>query len=377
MYARSLLEHSGYQIVGCQGTLLQVQGFPDYNHLIDINAIFSTSPRYSPVDRTGTILGPIRHAVSRPWQPPQKQLTLDQALQCRVGEICSSGQPVNIFWSGGIDSTTIMVAFLKHAPNIRQCRVIYSPWSTYEHPEFFQLLRHIPDLEMIDISGDTYFDLDLDGIFVSGNTGDEMHASLDLSFYQTHGWRTLTGSWRDFFRETNPCPDFMRRCEEFFARAGKPIDTVLEARWWFYASTKLTSILNTVDLNWHSSAARPFAPARLIGFFDCDCYEQFIYHNLQEIIPTDDYVTWKQFLKDYCCGFDGLQDWARTKSKFHSSQLTYYADKKPVLNDCRNLLLLEDGTRVATANLPLFSRREWLELKPRYEYLFRPPHAMV
>lgn len=375
-YSKKLLEFNGYTIIGSAGTLIKVEGFDDYNHLIDINSVFSTSPCYEPVDRTNRVHGPIRYSTPRPWKIPSSEASLEQALESRVYDICNRGQMINLFWSGGIDSTTIMVAFLKYAPDLSRCRVIYSPWSIYEHPEFFKLLQQIGKIELIDISGEVYFDLDLDGVFVSGNTGDELHASLDQSFFEEYGYNFLSTSWRDFFYKKNSNDDFIEFAEDFFSAAGRDIKTVLEARWWFYASSKLTSLMNFSDLNFLCSGPTQFDPSRLIGFFDYDEYEQFVYFNLDRLIHTDNYASWRQFLKDYCYEFDGFDDWRTNKTKFNSSQVVFYNAKKRILNDLRNLMLLEDGTRVATQNLPLFSQREWAAIASKYQYVFSKPYTV-
>ena len=375
-HQKRLLRYAGFEIQETVGSLLKVRGFDRYNHLIDINRVFSTHPKYEPVDRMGLALGPIRYQPDRPWTPPATELSLDQALRSRVNELCSLQQMVNLFWSGGIDSTTILVAFIKHAPNLAQCRVIYSPWSCYEHPDFFKILQKIPDIQLLDMSGERYLELDLDGVFVTGNTGDEMHASLDHSFFTVHGADGLRSSWRDLFYSIIPNDEFMYFCEDFFARAGRPIQSILEARWWFYACAKLTSILNEFELNLLCAERQAFDPQRLIGFFNCECYERFIFFNIDRILETDSYSSWRQFLKDYCYQFDGLDDWRVNKSKFHSSQMRYYTMKKMILNDQRNLMILQDGEVVTTPNLPFFSQNEWMEIEPRYRHVFRQAHTV-
>lgn len=365
------MKFNGFTVDDAVGTLFKIQGFDSYNRLLDINAIFSTNPSFDPVDRTGQIRGPIRYSVERPWSIPSNEISLETALERRVRDLCEIEGPINLFWSGGIDSTTIVVSFLKYAPDLKRCRVIYSPWSTYEHPEFFKMLKSISDIEMIDISGEMYFDLDLDGIFVSGNTSDEIHASLDESFFGNYGYEFLSTPWRDFFYSKIPDDRFIGFCEQHFAASGRNINTVLEARWWFYASSKLTSILNHWNLAFFLTGPDKFNPKRLIGFFDCDHYEQFIYFNINKIICSDNYASWRQFLKDYCFRYDGFESWRTNKSKFASTQILIYGLKKQALNDSRYLILLDDGSRVATDNLPLFSRIEWDQIKQDYQYVFR------
>lgn len=375
-YSKKLLEFNQYNIIDTVGTLHKVSGFDNYNQLLTINSIFSNSPRYEPVDRTQQALGPIKYSSERPWKIPVKEISLESALEQRVKDLCGQGHKINILWSGGVDSTAIVVAFLQYAPDITQCRVVYSPWSTYEHPDFFKLLKANTKLELVDTSGEFYLSCLLDGIFVSGNSSDEIHASIDQSFIDHYGYDFLFTPWKDFFYSKTSDEKFVEFCEQHFGAAGKDINTVLDARWWFYTSSKLTSILNICNLAFFTSGPELFDPSRLVGFFDCDVYEQFIYFNTDRIMYSNNYATWRQFLKDFCFCYDGLEEWRVNKSKFGSNQIQIYTYKKQILNNNRNLMLLDNGERVATDNLPFFSAEEWEPLKQKYQYVFRPPNTV-
>lgn len=375
-FSNKLLKFNGYEVIDRIGTLYKVKGFDNYNQLLNINSVFSSMPKFDPVDRTNFAQGPLIFSAPRPWTVPTTEIDLDTAMQRRVADICNTEEKINIFWSGGIDSTAIVTAFLQYAPDRSQCRIIYSPWSVYEHPDFFQLLTTFTDIELIDVSGEFYLDFDLDGVFVSGNSGDEIHASLDESFFNHYGYDFLHTSWKDFFYGKLPDHDFIEFSEKHFLSAGRKIETVLDARWWFYTSCKLTSILNDKDLMFFSVGSKRFDHKRLIGFFDCDHYEQFIYFNTDKIILSDNYATWKQCLKDFCYQFDGLDDWRKNKTKFHSMQVHIYSRKKQVLQDSRHLMLFDNGQLVSTPGLPFFSQLEWDQIKQQYQHVFRPPYTI-
>jgi hypothetical protein len=373
-YYKQLLDYNNVEVIDQVGHLYKIHGFDRYNYLLDINSVFSTHPNFGLKDRTGFCISPLVHAAERPWTVPAHECTLDQALQSRVQDITGRGQMVNLFWSGGIDSTSIVTAFLKHAPDLKQIRIIYSPWSTYEHPEYIDFLKKFIDLELIDQSGEIYLSSNYDGLIISGNTGDEQHASMDDSFLTEYGYDTLNMCWQDFFRKKKSDEGFIEFCEEHFAQAGRPITSVLHARWWFYSIAKLTGILNQNDLAFHSCGPTFFDPNRLIGFFDFDQYENFIYFNLEKILPNSNYASWRQFLKDYCFEFDGFDSWRKNKTKFHSLQLLSYQQKKEILNDKRWLMILDDGTRIHTKSLPLLNRNEWISTyQNSLEYLFNDP----
>jgi hypothetical protein len=351
----------GHKNIKCnwQGSLIKIDGFNGYNHLIDLNSMLSASPKFTPIDRTGTTNHPFKWANVRPWSPPTQQLSLNDACGAIVKRLSDCNKPINVFWSGGIDSTAIVTAFLKYLKHKDQLRIVYSPWSCYEHPKYLEFLKNFNGVELINQSGELYLDLNLDGIFISGNSSDEIHASMDQSFLNQYGYDFLQSSWRDWFRHANKSDKFIDFCEQYFSKSGFDINTVFEARWFFYATCKIDSILRAQTVPFLLAEKGALDIGNVIGFFNCEEYEQYIYWNLDKIMPSSDYRTWKQPLKDFCFEFDGLEDWHREKTKFNSVQFNSYTMKKVVLNDQRYIAILENGERIYTDNLPFFSAQEF------------------
>jgi hypothetical protein len=339
-------------------SVLRFHEFPQYNRLVDINCIFSNCPFGQPLDRTGNVHLPVKYDTGRPWKYSTTSITLNDALAQRVTDLLSRGEKINLLWSGGIDSTTMVNAFLHNTTDFTQLRVLYSPFSLYEHREYLTtFLAKFPKVELIDISGDVYLTQTFDGIFVTGDTGDETQASIDESFLEEFGYDALNRPWRDFFYSKNTDPGFADFCEEYFAWSGRPIDTLLEARWWFYINSKMYCMLS-IKLGFFSDY-KNFTPSKLTGFFDCDEFENYITHNIDRLMTTPEYSSWKQDLKDYCQSIDGFDQWAKQKTKLGSFQFHAYTYKKTVLNDQRSIFILDNGTRIHTPGLPLLSQREF------------------
>jgi hypothetical protein len=376
-YFYKFLSHKNVQFTNV-GALAKINGYNRFNNLIEINSIFSTAPNFFPVDRTVDANNPIKWANIRPWSKPSKQLSINESMHAIVRRLSSNNKKINVFWSGGIDSTAIVTAFLKYLDNTDQLRIIYSPWSYYEHPEYLDFLKKFSQVELIDQSGERYLNLDLDGIFISGNSSDEVHASIDESFLNQYGYDFLRSSWRDFFNQRTPNSQFIDFCDQYFSQAGFDVRTVLEARWFFYTACKIDSILRDHTVPFLLADTNKTADIKnIIGFFHCEEYEQYIYWNLNEIMPSADYKSWKQPLKDFCFEFDQLEDWYKTKSKFHSVQISHYTRKKITLNDRRYIFILENGERVQTNSLPFFSDKEF---KNKYgsslDYIFNEPDKL-
>jgi hypothetical protein len=339
-------QNKPYQLLG---SLAKVEGFDHYNNLINLNRVFSAFPEGMPIDRTQTVTGPFAFAVQRPWQAPVAKQTFDEVIAERVTNYINTGEKLNLCWSGGIDSTCLLVGFLKHTTHLNQLCVLYSPFSVYENREFFEYLqKNYPALEMIDISGDVYLDTVFDGIMINGHGGDEFTASLDKSFFNNLGYQVLHKPWQSLITD----PALQEFCTEYFALAKRPIDTVLEARWWFYAATK-NQIFSPKDSMFTQTA-------KTSAFFDFAGFENYMWHNINQIIDNDNYASYKQFMKRYINGFYANDQYLKLASKVNSPQFIWYTRKKTELLGQQWIAYLEDGTAIRTPNLPFFSKYEFL-----------------
>jgi hypothetical protein len=375
-YFQHIIHWKGYECVPTKGNggLYKISGFDSYNKMLEINEIFSSQPRHFPVDRTLNISPPLKIKIRRPWQTPTIQLSLSEALEQRVKSIEQQwpNKKINVFWSGGVDSTAVVTAFLSNLSDHSQLRILYSPYSYYEHPAYLDFLKKFTQVELIDISGPIYLNTQFDGMFVTGDSGDETHASLDQSFFETFGFEVLQKSWHDFFYAQNPNSNFIEFCEQYFSRSGIPIHTVLEARWWFYINSKLNCMLFNKFPFWLDYPNFNFNQVQ--GFFDCAEFESYIAYNINSIMPNRDYKSWKTPLKDYCYQFDSINDWHQNKKKVNSSQLNFYIDKKTILKNLQYIYILEDGTRIHTANLPWVSKQEFNnKYSTTLDYLWNEP----
>jgi hypothetical protein len=334
-------QHSGHQ--------QKIKNFDQYNSLLDINLCFSDRPGMDVRDRTKQTKMPFNLSV-RPWiEPVSVSSSIEETFELRVKEISLTSQKINILWSGGIDSTAIVVAFLKHYKSLDQLRIIHSVMSRKENPYFFLLLQQYPQIEIIEMGGDFYMEKTLDGIFVTGGAGDDLLASLDESFFQKLGWVGLNQSWKNFFFKKNKNVEFINYCEEFFSRSKRPIDTVLEARWWFYMICKMHPQA-------HSKGVLTSGDALEVSFFNSQKFDDYIYFNTDKLLPGKTYNSYKKFIKDYILDFDKNNHYNKYKQKENSSQLHLYKIKKNILQNTQPIMYLSDGTCISVDALPFLSQ---------------------
>jgi len=344
---------------GIEGSLPYIKGFNQYNNLLKLNSVFSSHPRFMLVDRTLSTKLPFNYYIPREWTAPTQQWSLDHAMEQRVYKLLEKSQKVNLLWSGGIDSTALVTAFIKHASNHAQIRILYSPWSTYEHPQYIDFLKNFNEIELVDISGDRYMNWDFDGIFVTGDGGDESLASMDESFIDIHGIEKLHSPWESFVYSKSNNSELVDFCQQHFKLANRPIETVLHARWWFYTICKSRSILSSKSVMLFDRSK--FNINELQGFYDCNEFENYTYWDLENAIIGSTYLSWKQPLKEYAYKFDSLETWYTTVKKHHSSQTIQYWNKKLALTDNRWIAIDTNGIRSSTPSLPVLTIKEFNE----------------
>lgn len=366
-YFKKILSYHSVDFTGdCQ---FKVRGFDKHNWLIDVNQCFSTAPSGDIIDRTNTVTHPWKLYQDRPWIVPQaNKLTLDQCFEHKVNQLVNTNQNLNLLWSGGIDSTAMLVGFLKHCNNLDQIRVLYSTNSIKENPFFYLLLQKNPKIQLIELGGDTYLNQTLDGLFITADGADDITASLDQSFFDEIGYTGLHKPWQDLFFEKTKNVEFINFCEEYFKLSGRDITTVLESRWWFYTGCKIQKFPR--QMNGFCHDYQPF----VIGFYDCYEFEHYAFFNMDLIIPNNNYKSYKQFLKDYIYEYDRNLDYCTQKEKVNSTQVSLYKVKKMILQSSQYIMILSDGTRIRTDNLPFLSEREYRKkYSDSLDYLFNTP----
>jgi hypothetical protein len=344
------------------GDQIKVEGFKDYNFLADINLCLSTRPGGLLRDRTKTIKFPFLVHSSGHWVAPTKSVGLEDCFFHRVKNLESQYEVINLLWSGGIDSTAMVVAWLKYSGNNSKTRVLYTLDSIKENTEFFLHLQTILNIELVEIGGKVFYQNDLDGVEIHGGAGDDLTASIDESFFSTHQWWTLQSPWRDFFWKKNPNQNFINFCEKWFACSGRDIDTVLEARWWFY--------LNKMA---------PPGPSRIIkkthktveSFYDDPLFTTHFFYNIDSLFASTSWKSYKQSIKNFIYDYYPDADYRDNKCKENSGGYTIFRNKSDYLNQTENICTLSDGTLIKTDHLPFLSRIEYRQkYGDKFNYLF-------
>ena len=344
------------------GDLLKFSGFDDYNFLADINLCFSSRPAGIIRDCTNTVKFPFLTQSTGTWKIPVQVPDLETCFFNRVKNIEADNSIVNLLWSGGIDSTAMVVAWLKFANKDTKIRILYSIDSIKENPGLFLHLHNLPDIELAEIGGNVFYKNTFDGVEITGAAGDYLTASVDDSFFKEHEWWGLNSPWQDLFWKKNPNQNFMDFCQKWFALSGKDINTVLEARWWFY--------LNKMN---------PASPSRIVttthvmsvSFFDYSLFKEYFYYNINSLFASTSWKSYKQCLKNFIYDYHADDDYRDNKCKENSAGALIFHMKKLLLTSKEEICTLSDGTSIKTKNMPFLSQYEYRQkYGHQLDYLF-------
>lgn len=349
---------------GIKGKLYNYQGYNDLYQLYKINQIFSSKPWGEIIDRSGLTPYPFKLHIRLPWTGPKKIMDLDQVCNVTVKNIVASQPaPYLIYWSGGIDSTLALVSFLREVDN-KELIVYCSEASIEENPYFFSkyIKNKIKTIDSKGISPDI-------GTHITGDCGDTIWATLDDSFMQNDVTKKLLYKpWLETFTQHSNDTAFLNFCEEFMKKSGRAIDTLFEARWWFYFLTKsqgkavykMTSVLiDSANIN-------------LINFYENDFFDTWSYFNTDKIIKGYDWATYKWPAKEIIYKFDKNCDYYNNKSKGYSNHVIKHKVVKNLnINFKMPLFVTDNNERPQLPTEPFWSSDIYQELFfEKYKHLF-------
>lgn len=287
-------------------------------------------------DRTGYFQQPLKQKVHSACIMPDyrySKITYQECCDNRAKELYEfagkTGKPLGIMWSGGIDSTNILVAFLRNYTVVElreRIKVIMSLDSAIEYPEFYQ--KHVlPNFEFINAE---YMPWLFDGsiTLVSGEFNDQLFGSDMIKVFLV----------KDGAQEVNS--NFSR--DKIFSYANRSIrdenvtgvlvDSVIESArlhnidieknsdwfWWWNFCYKWQTVhfrsyalampkhIPSINAEWESQ--------NMLHFYETDDFQIWSMNNPQVRYITD-WKNYKMECKDLIYEFDGNEDYWKNKTK--------------------------------------------------------------
>lgn len=348
------------KIHNIKGSNYNYEGYDKLYFLYELNKIFSKQPYGEIIDRTGYTKYPFKMHIRCPWQIPQKEVSLEFACENRIKQLKNyNPEHYYIYWSGGIDSTLMLVYFLKNIDH-SLITVILGKTSITENSEFYSnfLENKIKILFLTD-------NIDKDhGIHITGDPADTIWAILDHSFMEDESGSYLHKPYEIWFKNKNADNNFLEKTYEFMQRSGREIKTLFEARWWFYlnckSQSKSTSIITRFNVK-HN-----FFP-----FYESEDFDNWSFHNTDKMIIGNDWNTYKYPAKELIYKFDKNYSYFKNKSKEYSNEPMILTDKTPLYYRNIPLFVTDDFQKPILSTGFFFSDNVYKnELYDRCKHLF-------
>lgn len=292
------------------------------------------------IDRTGIVQLPFKSSVLAENKLPQikKQfnLDLDQICVNRAKELADTKKHIYIMYSGGIDSTLIVVSFLMANINPEQITIVCNQESIKESPNFYKkIIRGKFAIMASESMMQKMKSTIIDGLLISGEQG-------DLIFGQDFG-STMFSRYGKEYLESFPSRNLITK---FFLDNGmsekaancwydifmgstnlspRPIDTVYDFSWWAGFNWRWQWALEKVKM-------RSFYDQEIKTFFSSEDFQQWSIHHQQHISTICDFkYAYKKIIFDYTKDEQYFQ-----KIKIPSATLYYGANSYVALDDDRN-----------------------------------------
>lgn len=358
-------QHFG-QILKLYGNSEQLYKNNNYKNLYNlylINCVFSSAPWGDIIDRSGKTSYPFKIHIRNKWETPgdsSKRIDLEFACNSRVEEIVKRfSPPYNLYWSGGIDSTLMVISFLKRA-NSKDINICLTRSSIEENDFFYN--HFIKKINHCFVNIQTHI---TKGTNITAECGDSVWAALDHSFFFGDTKEYVFKNWQEYFELKNKDSNFLQFASDFMKQAQRPITTLLEARWWFYFlckhQSKATNLIirhHHLDIDW-------------ISFYESKDIETWSWFNIENIINKDDWHTYKFPAKEIIYNFDKNQDYYKNKTKGYSMGL-HNPDNYFNLDLFGQPLFITDTLeKPILSTEPFFSKESYKkEFHERYKHLF-------
>lgn len=313
------------------------QEYPSVKNFYEIFRVINNSVMFC--DRTGTITTPLKSHNLFPLGShltDQKE-TYANLMRKRAAEILAQGErekrPLGIMWSGGIDSTALLIALLEVEtdPGLRRekMHIFLSPESIQEFPQFYK--AHISGKFKIIPSYYFYDHFAGEHIMVTGEGNDQLFGSdLNVSASNQLGPDFIKQPFtRDALANLLACykmePVALERFTELFVkladRCPSGIETMFDFLWWLNFTCKWQSVytrmLGYISPSQRSGLSRDFVSRYYSCFFFTEEFENWSIWNKHLKIGSD-WRTYKLEAKKYILDFTGNQDYFENKVKMGS-----------------------------------------------------------
>jgi hypothetical protein len=292
-------------------------------------------------DRTDTFLGRYK-TVKRPIPaiPTSFTKTFDEISLERAQQIIDLDKEIVIAYSGGIDSTFVLVQFLKLLNNTNRISLVMNNNSIIENQNFYD--NYIKD-KINTIISDRYharFIPTSDQVLITGDQIPQLFGQ-SLSVFMSN----RNDDWRPFvlknFTDLAKARWFMETIQPWLSKAPFEINSIFDWIWWVSFSIRWDNG-RCRALKYNSSYDKNIYENNVLSFFRTDDYQLWSIFNHDKKIKTTP-ESFKYVMKDNIFEFDGDAD-------YRDYKLTRWSNAEGLILDSD---LSQTGLLIHNDRLPL------------------------
>jgi len=285
-----------------------------YNKLIS----HQFSKDYFLVDRTKSISHFLDIDYSYAPIPVNTSFNLDlhTIVKNRCIELLSTGKQINVAWSGGIDSTFVLLSLHHYANDADQVKVYGTYNSVIESGDLFD--RFIKDrmnysITVNKVAHNNFTNKDC--IYVTGAMSNQLFVP-DKQYNKNRDCILQFKDGCDILNSADKCYKevLTDRCLEFLTpsilNSPKPINTLQELRWYINFNFTWYNVLTSALIGLHKDTV-----TRVHAFFNTVDFQSWSIHNNEPATKVGDYSDDRWQLRDMITDYIGDSSYSKNKTK--------------------------------------------------------------
>jgi hypothetical protein len=315
--------------------------YPDLEKFNEVQFLFKN--QFLLTDRSNTIEMPFKFDKFDKYKIPKYKkvnTSFEEALVESAISLANLNKKIYIFWSGGIDSTLVIVSFLLAKINKEQIIIICNNDSIFENYHFW--LNFIKDqfklISTDELMQTARFNL-LDGIFVEANPADTTFGDVNINrilqnYQPTILFQTAT---RDLIIETTSklynCSErtsniFFDMMDATTKSSPRPIENLFDFWWWFGYNFMWVSVNQLLVARMHPETDTRF-------FFNEESIQLWGINNIVPITSPNSYK--KDYEKTVIYNYTKDQEYFEKKIKWTSIARKFLIPSAHLIDNKNNM----------------------------------------
>ena len=270
---------------------------------------------------------------------PNFNLELNTIVKNRCHELLSTGKQINVAWSGGIDSTFVLLALHYYANDTDQVKVYATYNSIIESGDLFDrfIKNRMPYSIKLNTTASNNF-TNSDCIYVTGAMSNQLFTQSLLPSKRDYilefkdGYfveNTLDSFYKDVL--TDSCLEFL---EPSIVKIPRKIYTIQDLRWIMNFNFSWYNVLTNTLVGLDKDTAN-----RVHAFFNTEDFQLWAIYNNDVATKTGDYSDERWQLREAITEYTGDSYYSNNKKKFTSVLSPMPNNWLYLLNDYTNIYI--------------------------------------